>query len=50
MPGVFNIGWEKQSPPRSQNLRPLTESVFELQEMVKEYVTLNYLDIIWDGR
>ena len=39
---------EKQSPPRSQDLCPLAESVIELWEMVKEYVTLNYLDIIWD--
>ena len=37
---------EKQSLPRSQNLRPLAESVIELWEAVKEYVTLNYLDII----
>ena len=39
---------EKQSPLRSQNLRPLAESVIELWEVVKEYVTLNYLDIIQD--
>ena len=39
---------EKQSPPRSQNLHPLVESVVELWETVKEYVTLNYLDIIRD--
>ena len=41
---------EKQSPPRSQNLRLLAESVIKLWETVKEYVTLNYLDIIWDLR
>ena len=39
---------EKRSLPRSQDLCPLGESVIELQEVVKEYVTLNYLDIIWD--
>ena len=39
---------EKQSLPRSWDLHPLAKSVIELQEMVKEYVTLNYLDIIWD--
>ena len=39
---------EKQSPLRSQNLCPLAESVVKLWETVKEYVTLNYLDIIWD--
>ena len=39
---------EKQSPLRSQNLCPLAESVIELLEMVKEYITLNYLDIIQD--
>ena len=39
---------EKQSPLRSQNLHPLAESVIELQEAVKEYVTLSYLDIILD--
>ena len=33
---------EKQSPPRSQNLRPLAGSVIELWEAVKEYVTFNY--------
>ena len=39
---------EKQSLPRSWNLHPLVESVIKLWEMVKEYVTLNYLDIIQD--
>ena len=39
---------EKQSLPRSQNLCPLAESVIELWEAVKEYVTFNYQDIIWD--
>ena len=48
MPRVFNTGWKKQSPLRSQNLHPLAESVIELWEAVKDYVTLNYLDIIWD--
>ena len=33
---------EKQSPPRSWNLCPLVESVVELWEAVKEYVTLNH--------
>ena len=33
---------EKQSPPRSWNLSPLAESVVELQEAVKEYVTFNH--------
>ena len=33
---------EKQSLLTSQNLHPLAESVVELWEMVKEYVTLNY--------
>ena len=37
---------EKQSPPRSQNLRPLAESVVKLQEAVKEYVTFNNWDIV----
>ena len=39
---------EKESLPRSRDLHPLVESVIELWETVKEYVTLNYLDIIWD--
>ena len=39
---------EKQSLLRSQDLHPLAESVIELWEMVKEYVTVNYLDIIQD--
>ena len=39
---------EKQSLPRSWDLCPLVESVIELWEMVKEYVTINYLDIIRD--
>ena len=39
---------EKQSLPRSQDLHPLAESVIKLWETVKEYVTLNYLDIIQD--
>ena len=33
---------EKQSPLRSRNLHPLAESVIELQEVVKEYITFNY--------
>ena len=37
---------EKQSPPRSQNLCPLAESVIELQETVKEYVTLTHQYVI----
>ena len=37
---------EKQSLPRSQNLRPLAESVIELWKAVKEYVTLNHWDIV----
>ena len=37
---------EKQSPPRSWNLRPLAESVVELWEAVKEYVTFNHQDVI----
>ena len=39
---------EKQSLPRSWDLCPLAESVIKLQETVKEYVSLIYLDIIWD--
>ena len=38
---------EKQSLPRSWNLHPLAESV-KLWEAVKEYVTFDYRDIIWD--
>ena len=37
---------EKQSLPRSQNLCPLAESVIELWEAVKEYVTCNHQDIV----
>ena len=37
---------EKQSPLRSQDLRPLAESVVELWEAVKEHVTFNHQDII----
>ena len=37
---------EKQSLPRSWNLRPLTESVAELWEVVKEYVTFHHCNII----
>ena len=37
---------EKQSLPRSQNLHLLVESVIELHEAVKEYVTFNHQDII----
>ena len=37
---------EKQSLPRSQNLCPLAESVIELWEAVKEYVTFNHRDIV----
>ena len=37
---------EKQSPPRHWSLCPLAESVIELQEAVKEYVTFNHQDII----
>ena len=33
---------EKQSLPRSWNLHPLAESVIELWEAVKEYVTFNH--------
>ena len=39
---------KKQSPLRSQNLHPLAESIVELWEEVKEYVTFNYRDIIQD--
>ena len=38
---------EKQSLPRNWNLRPLAESVIELWEAVKEYVTFNHQDLIW---
>ena len=38
---------EKQSLSRSWNLCPLVESVIELWEAVKEYVTFNHQDIIW---
>ena len=41
---------EKRSLPKSWDLHPLAESVIKLQETVEEYVTLNYLDIIWDLR
>ena len=37
---------EKQSLPRHWNLHPLAESVIELQEVVKEYVTFNHQDVI----
>ena len=37
---------EKQSPLRSGNPHPLAESVIELQEVVKEYVTFNHCNII----
>ena len=37
---------EKQSPPRHWSLRPLVESVIELQETVKEYITFNHQDVI----
>ena len=37
---------EKHSPPRSQNLCPLVESVVKLWEAVREYVTFNHQDII----
>ena len=33
---------EKHSPPRSQNLHPLAESVVELREAVKECITFNH--------
>ena len=33
---------EKQSLPRSQNLHPLAESIIELWQAVKEYVTFNH--------
>ena len=38
---------EKQSLPRNWNLHPLVESVIELWEAVKEYVTFNHQDVIW---
>ena len=38
---------EKQSPPRNWNLHPLAESIVELWEVVKEYVTFNHQDVIW---
>ena len=38
---------EKQSLPRSWNLCPLAESVVELWEAVKEYITFNLQDVIW---
>ena len=37
---------EKQSPPKRQNLCPLAETVIELQEAVKEYITFTHWDII----
>ena len=37
---------EKQSLPRSQNLHPLVESVIELWEVVKEYITFNHRDFV----
>ena len=37
---------EKQSLPRHWSLRPLAESVMELQEVVKEYITFNHQDVI----
>ena len=37
---------EKQSLPRRWNLHPLAESVIELWEAVKEYVTFNHQDVI----
>ena len=37
---------EKQSVPRHWSLHPLAESVIELWEAVKEYVTFNHQDII----
>ena len=37
---------EKQSLIRHWSLRPLAESVMELREVVKEYVTFNHQDII----
>ena len=36
---------EKQSLPRSWNLHPLADSVIELWEVVKEYVTFNHQDV-----
>ena len=33
---------EKQRPPRSRNPHPLAESVVELREVVKEFVTFNH--------
>ena len=38
---------EKQSLPRHWSLHPLAESVVELWEAVKEYVTFNHQDVIW---
>ena len=37
---------EKQSLPRSRNLHPLAESVIDLWEVIKEYVTFKHKDII----
>ena len=37
---------EKQNLPRSQNFHPLAESVIELWEAVKEYVTFDHWDIV----
>ena len=39
---------EKQSLPRNWNLCLLAESIIELQEAVKEYVTFNHQDVIRD--
>ena len=48
MAGVFNTGQRNKVLLRSQNLCILGESVIELWEVVKEYVTFNYRDIIQD--
>ena len=38
---------EKQSPPRKWNVHLLAESIIELWEAIKEYITFNHQDIIW---
>ena len=41
--------WAEQvSPPRSPDSHPLTESVVELREMVREYVVFNHQDVMQD--
>ena len=46
MPGVFITGQRNKSLPRNSNLCPLAESIIELWEAVKEYVTFNHQDVI----